>query len=342
MLTRRLTGTLGAAAALTLALGSPALAEPVDLDPWGTDVPVANVVWEIANWGGDYGYSTTEAAVFAEDVDPADPWAVDPVVGDGLDGMFTVVVDGVVYGSSACTTPAGEGEPECDYTVDISAAGDDTVVTAPTETMAGLEVAVQQRFYAVGDLSRTLVSFRNPTAAAVTATVEIVSDYGSDWDTTLEGDSSGDEDVSPADRWFVTGDDEGGDPVVTTAWAGPAATLAPTDAFLGAVRQEEGESLVSYELTVAPGATVHLAYFVGVRGWEPIEVAPDDGLEATVPVAAGYAAAADASVAAAAEFATFGGRLTAGLAAGTQVLNWGTVGGAAPATPVVVAPAFTG
>lgn len=338
MNTRRLLGAFGATAVLTVALSSGAAAEPVDLGDGSAAIPAANVVWEVGNWGGDYGYSTTEASTFAADVDPADPWLVEPVNEDALDGMFSVAVDGVFYGSAAC-----DGEGSCDYTVDVSPAGGDTVVTAPTEVMSALQVGVQQRFYAVGDIARTLVTLTNPTAAPVTVDVDVLSDYGSDWDTTVEADSTGDETVTTADRWFVTGGDS--DPVVTTVWAGPTAPLDPVDAMLGDVRYDYGdESIVSYELTVAPGATVHLAYFVGVRGWDspPMERAGD--LQATVPIAADYAAAVAASTSAAAEFATFGGRLTAGLPAGTSVLNWGTVAAApaAPATPVVTAPAFTG
>ena len=338
MTTRRLLVTLSATAVLTVALGSAAVADPVDLSDGSAAIPVANVVWEIGNWGGDYGYSTTEASTFAADVDPADPWLVDPVNDDAVDGVFTVAVDGAFYGSAAC-----DGEGACDYTVDVSPAGGDTVVTAPTEVMSTLQVGVQQRFYAVGDIARTLVTFTNPTAAPVTVDVDVLSDYGSDWDTTVEADSTGDENVTTADRWFVTGGDS--DPVVTTVWAGPAPTLTPVDAMLGDVRYDYGdESIVSYELTVAPGATVHLAYFVGVRGWNAAPMEPS-GLQGTVPIAADYAAAVMASTTATAEFATFGGRLTAGLPVGASVLNWGTVSAAPaadPATPVVTAPAFTG
>lgn len=336
MITRRLLGALSATAVLTVTVGSAAGAAPVDLSDTEADIPVANVVWEVDNWGGDYGYSITEASTFAADVDPTDPWLVPAVNGDALDGMFTVAVDGAFFGSAACVE-----EGDCSYTVDVSSAGADTVVTAPTEVMSGLDVGVQQRFYAVGDFARTLVTFRNPTAAAITVDVDVFSDYGSDDATTIEADSTGDDTVTAADRWFVTGGDS--DPVVTTVWAGPAASLTPVDAMLGDVRYTwNDESIVSYQLTVAPGATVYLAYFVGVRGWSEPQIVDASGLQGTVPIAADYAAAVAASTTATAEFATFGGRLTAGLPAGAQVLNWGIVAAAPPATPVITPPAFTG
>jgi hypothetical protein len=56
-------------------------------------------------------------------------------------------------------------------------------------------------------------------------------------------------------------------------------------------------------------------------------------------MAADPASAVTAAIAGTSEFATFSGRLTAGIPSGTRVLNWGTVGSA---TPVIGAPSFTG
>lgn len=327
---------VAAAATLTLAAATTASADPVDIGDASAEIILDNTIWETDAWS-DWGFTIGEASVFPDPVDPADPWAGPDYNGDAFDGALELLVDDVSYGEPDCTGT-------CTYTVDITDSGSDVVVTAPAESLSGLDVAVQQRYYAGGDLARVIAGFGNPTGAPITVEAAFFSDYGSDSDTVLEADSSGDAAVTVADNWFVTGDDGSYDPVVGTAFWGPAATLAPSTELIG----DDGEfytdeSLIVYDLTVPAGETVYLGAFVTIAGYEGAlddDVAAD-GLAAAV-VAGDYDAAVASSILAADEFDSFSGRLTAGIPVGTAVLNWGVAAAAPAATPVVVAPAFTG
>lgn len=337
---RRIIGAAAATAAVSLALATSAIAAPVDIGEDSYEAPVANSLWESASWT-DYGFVIGEATIFADTVDPSDPWAGDEVNGDAFDGIFGVWVGDEAYGEPTCDG----GDPEtCSYVVDATTSGGDVIVQGPAQTMSGLQVAVQHRYYANGDLARALVSYTNPGAAAVAVGTGVYTDYGSDGGTLLEGDFTGDAAVTAADRWIVTGDNGSYDPVVSTVWWGPQASLPPAEALLGDGTNDYsvGESWAGFNVTVQPGQTVYLAFFTGIYGWDDALLddvaAPDSGLAADATVADTYDNAVVAATAAAAEFNTFSGRLVAGIPAGAPVLNWG----AAPAVPVVVQPAFTG
>jgi len=349
---RRILGAAAATAAVSLALATSAIAAPVDIGEDNYEAPVANTIWESAAYDS-YGFTIEEASIFADTVDPTDPWAGVQVNGDAFDGFFEVWVGDEAYGQPTC------GVDTCSYVVDVTTAGGDVIVQAPPQTMSGLQVAVQHRYYANGDLGRALVSYTNPGATAVAVGTGVFSNYGSDDATTLEADFTGDAAVTAADRWIVTGDTGFYDPVLSTVWWGPQASLPPAEALLGDGTGDYylDESWAGFNVTVQPGQTVYLAFFTGIYGWLDAAVAsdvvaPDGGLAADAVVADSYDNAVVAATAAAAEFNTFSGRLVAGIPAGAPVLNWGTVGGAAPATPVVggaapatpvvVAPAFTG
>lgn len=340
-----------AAAGLLVAVAGTATAAPVDIGNDEYEIVKDNTIWETASWAGD-GFVIAEATIFADPVDPDDPWAEFDLNGDAFDGALAIFVQ---EDESATQLFYGEPQEDDSYVVDITANGD-TLVTAQAEEMLGLDVSAEQRFYAAGDMARVLATFTNPSDAPITVITGAFTNYGSDSDTVLEADSSGDGNVTADDNWIVTGDDGWYDPIVTKAWAAPGAALAPGFAALNEPYfQYAGFSAVASELTVEPGETVHLAYFVKIHGWLEDQVNPTSsatavgGAEDIAPAAAiedSYAAAALAAAADAAEFDTFDGRLVSGLAAGTTVLNWGTVAGATdpadPADPVVADPTFTG
>lgn len=347
----RTTTAAAAAAALLLAVAGTATAAPVDIGDDEYEIIKDNTIWETASWADD-GFVIAEATIFADPVDPDDPWAEFDVNGDAFDGALAVFVQ-----ADESSSPQFYGEPDGDdsYVVDITANGD-TLVRAPVESMLDLDVSAEQRFYADGDMARVLATYTNPTDAAITVITGAYTNYGSDSDTVLEADSSGDNDVTADDTWIVTGDQGLYDPIVTKAWAAPGANLAPGFAALNEPYFDyAGHSAVGFALTVEPGETAHLAYFVKIHGWQDDQVGPTstptavgEGAE-IAPAAAvedSYAAAALAAAADAAEFDAFDGRLVAGLDAGTVVLNWGIVAGAPdpadPADPVVADPTFTG
>lgn len=321
---------LTTSAVLVAAISGLAAADPVDLgdDP---QIVVGNTVWDL------YTDPVTVRTVSIYDgpVDLADPDLEDHLVNVGQNDMWW---------SAFLETP--DAEP--DYWGNLNnydmttAANGDVVLTGPVEQIMGLDVTGEFRFYAAGDLVRVMMNYTNPTAAPITVLSGTESYFvGGGAEASIEATSSGDTTVTADDRWLVATDGGNGAPVLTMVWEGPAAGL-PAQQVEGGV--EEGGELYTYQtVTVAPGATVHFAYFTQVTGYGFEPPTPDSlpGLLPTVIVADPDAAVASA-VATTTEFGTFAGRLTEGLATGTVVLNWGTVGGAAPATPVVVAPAFTG
>lgn len=331
-----------ATAAVSLAVATSAIAAPVDIGDDSYEAPVANTIWDSATYGGS-GFVIDEATIFAATVDPTDPWAGDMVNGHAFDGIYGVWVGDEAYGLPTCGVD-GEGET-CSYVVDVTTSGGDTIVQAPPQTMSGLQVAVQHRYYANGDLGRALVSYTNPGATAVAVGTGVRSDYGSDQWTTLEADFTGDGAVTPADRGIVTGDGARSDPVVSTVWWGPQASVPPATELLGDGTGDyrTDESWAGFNITVQPGQTVYLAFFAGIYGWPHATavgdvVAPDGGLAADALITDSYTNAVVAATAAATEFSTLSGRLVAGIPAGAPVLHWG----AAAAVPVVAQPAFTG
>lgn len=368
---RRISTATAITGALTLAIASVAAATPVDLLEEDYSAVTDTTRWYVE---ADRAFTIIEARI-SDGVPGAD--GVQLVNNDAFDGVWAIVfgprdtdADGDFDMSD---TPdyygAISGLPQ--YIVDVTTTAEgDVVVQGPVESHFGLDVTVQHRYYAAGDLARVLVTYTNPTAAPITITTGTDSNYGSDSSTLVDADSSGNGVVDLPDRWIVTSEDVvlTNDPVITTAWAGPGAGVTPSD--IGWVLP--GYLTTDVELTVAPGTSVSLAYFSLLNGWTspaspPIQPPLQDevpaevveGAEVTaevvevveaaeVEVAAAAAIAADqasavtAAIAGVGEFGSFSGRLTAGIPSGTRVLNWGTVGGAAPATPVVGAPRFTG
>lgn len=331
---------LAVVAALALAVvaaGSTATADPLDIgpEPW---ITTGTTAWQPASWG-DVGFTIGEAEVYGTPADGA------PVNDDAFDGQFSITVDGAAYGLPRC-----EGGGPCSYVVERTVDGGDVLLVAPVEVMSGLEVKVEHRYFAEGALARVLVSYRNPTAAPITVDTAASSDYGSDGVTVVEGRAS----VDALDRWVVTGDDENGqDPLVTSHFFGTGAALMPI------TNVSAGESEATFTLTVAPGATARLAFFVSLTGHVtdgPPDGPPDGPIDGPVDVVAAgeptaaaavldtYDEAAAAAIAAAGTFSGVSGRAVAGIPAGTVLLNWGTVAGgvAPPATPATGGPAYTG
>ncbi len=105
------------------------------------------------------------------------------------------------------------------------------------------------------DFARTVDTFTNSTASAITTTVTIVGNLGSDGATWVFTTSDGDTIVEPTDLWFGT-DGGPGTPAVIHIIQGPAASLRPTAAHV------TGDNVSwTYQTTVAAGETVRLGYF---------------------------------------------------------------------------------
>lgn len=336
---------LAAATTVTAALAVPAVADDHDL--------IASelvVVTDMTTWCPWFGAYATEAFSISEaqvhHVVPAE-WGCSELTNhndDAFDGAWVV---GLAPDAATGSTYFGHNDPvKPSYVVDYSvAANGDHVVTAPSEEILGLQVSVEHRYYAAGDLARVLVTVTNPSEASVTVVARTESGFGSNGSTTLVADSTDDGSVTLADDWMVASDNGTWDPVITSAWSHPASGVRHN---LIERSGEHGSTDVletAAEITVPAGATVRLAYFSALYGYdEAVEKAElGEGLAATI-IADDYATAAATATTAAAEFDTFAGRLVAGLAPGTVVLNWGTVPAApaGPATPVTGDPTFTG
>lgn len=362
----RLLAASATAGALTLALTSIASATPIDLADTSYGIDIGPTQWTLSVYGA---LELDEANIYDGAAGAPDT----PIVNsDAFDGAWAMWIDGggtdgkTYYGASGDIMggavvddlTAQAPPPAQQFIVDVTTTTEgDVVVQGPVEQHSGLDVTVQYRFYADGDLVRVLATYTNPTGAPITVTTGTESNFGSDSGTHLDAESSGDGAVDTSDRWMVTHqDDNANDPVITSVWAGPGTGVTPSQVELA------GDDLdTAASITVAPGASVTLAYFSLLNAWTsgaaPSEPPVDDlsapeAVAAAFTVAPGVAAAVSAAVANAnastSEFSSFSGRLAAGIPAGTRVLNWGTVGGATPstpatpATPVVGAPRFTG
>lgn len=330
---------LGAAAVLlSVGVAGPAGADPIDL----ADSPgfvVGNTVWDLYN---EAPVTVRNVWVYEEGTDPTAADAEDHLLNYGHNDMWWSAFIGdsdTTYYSPGLVWDEAEQ------------ANGDIVVTGPVEQISGLDVTGEFRFYAAGDLVRMLATYTNGTDEPITVRTGTDSSFAQGPGATVATTSSGDTLLTVTDRWLVGHDGGVGAPILTMVWQGPTAPLSPDEVTggidEGSLRLETGQ-----DVTVEPGETVRFAYFTAVTGYAvglepPVDPSPapvepgQGGLEETV-VAADVPAAVAVATSATAEFASFSGRLVAGLPIGTEVLNWGTVAAAAPAVPVITPPAFTG
>lgn len=297
---------LTTSAVLVAAISGLAAADPIDLGD-NPQIVVGNTVWDLFTGP----VTVRNVSIYDGPVDLADPDLADHLVNVGHNDLWW----------SAFLDAPDDASPYYwgnlnNYDMTTAANGD-VVLTGPVEQIMGLDVTGEFRFYAAGDLVRVMMNYTNPTTAPITVLSGTESDVVRNAEASIEATSSGDTTVTVDDRWLVATDGGNGAPVLTMVWEGPAASL-PAEQVDGGV----GDLYTYQTVTVAPGATVHFAYFTQVTGYgsEPPMVADPD-------------AAVASAVATTTEFGTFAGRLVAGLAPGTVVLNWGTVAAATPAAP---------
>ena len=135
--------------------------------------------------------------------------------------------------------------------------GGQSLVTG-SGTAAGLTVTRKVTVPTAGgvDFARTVDTFTNATGSAITTTVQILGNLGSNAATTVFATSNGDTTVQPGDAWIGTDDADG---------AGTPAVIHYIHGFSGL--QPDSVSVVgdniqwTYNLTVPAGQTVRLAYF---------------------------------------------------------------------------------
>jgi hypothetical protein len=138
-------------------------------------------------------------------------------------------------------------------------------MTAGPVAMSGLNVTMQ--YYAASGSAtlRTLISFQNPSGAAINATAAWVNNHGSDGSTIVQGTSTSDTTFATDDRWIVTSDSatDPSDPVNTYVLFGPGSpaetpATASLDVFSCAGTQGV---LGTFDVTIPAGSTRHLMFF---------------------------------------------------------------------------------
>ncbi len=222
---------------------------------------------------------------------------------DAFDGYGGLFLDGEAYN-------------DADGIVDLTG----TTVTTDSTTMSnGLNVYAQVHAFPNRRTLRFIYAISNPTAFPITTRAAFGGDLGSDNWTYVAATSDGDQLVEPQDNWLITHDAGvfGGtatsDPILLHAVSGPGAPVSGTPLQIPG----SGNDRISfaYDLTLQPGETQYLTYFV----------------EMHVTMAEAQAAAADYANSTTAGAAGLFTQLPAGM---TTSANWGAVTQAAHPVPV--------
>ena len=256
-----------------------------------------------------------------------------------LDGIYTDIWDGALDMNVASIAAGIDGDYNCtgsDSDIDIVVDDDDLVITCLENwgelTTPDLEVNGEIRIYGPdGDLVRYTLEIHNASSSDITDfVVSTNTNWGSDGDiwayqnydasvlAVPAPDASGNADKleSVASNWLVNYSDE--DAPGSVAWGNDEGSV---DVVLVATDDDDVDTQTD-TFTVGAGETVYLVYFLG---WDPanlIELAYEGDGDGEY-VTAGDEDLASAAVAeAAVEFNSFSGRLTRGLPAGANVLNW--------------------
>ena len=181
---------------------------------------------------------------------------------NAFDGYGRLIVGGTPFVSTASYSTTDNGQ---------------SIVTA-SSTTAGLTVSRKVTVPSAGnqDFARTIDSFTNNTDTAITTTVTIVGNLGSDDDTRVFATSDGDTIVEATDQWIGTDDADGsGTPAIIHYIHGPLG-LQPTSVSV------IGDNITwTYEITVAAGETIQLASFTIVGTTQAEAVAAANALVAT-------------------------------------------------------------
>jgi hypothetical protein len=163
---------------------------------------------------------------------------------DAFDGDGRLLVGGTAFRSNRQSYSLSDGGR--------------SVVTANGEA-AGLTVSRKITVPNAGnqDFARTVDTFTNDTSSPITTTVTVVGNLGSNTSTTVFATSNGDTLVTSSDRWIGTDDADGtGTPAIIHYIHGPSG-LQPNAVQL------IGDNITwTYQITVAPGQTVRLAYYI--------------------------------------------------------------------------------
>lgn len=152
------------------------------------------------------------------------------------------------------------------WDLDIDDEGLTRAVTAgPVLAAHGLQATVEYRAMPSQQVLRSLVRLTNDTDEPVSTTFTLATNAGSDDATLLLGSSSGDAELTDADRWLVTGDNAllPSDPVVTHVLAGPGEIVSAPRDLVSRVFDCAGTEGVAatFDVSIEPGAAQTLVFF---------------------------------------------------------------------------------
>lgn len=300
--------------------------------------PAVAATWD----GNDFGFGLGVRWELGSDFEMDDVYLGSTVLGFSQpygSGVYTDIWDGALDMNVASIAAGIDSDYDCTGTasdIDISTVDGDVVISCQADwdepTNADVNIRGEMRIYGPdGDLVRHTLAIENTSTSDITDfVVSTNTNWGSDGDiwayqnydasvlAVPAPDASGNADKleSVASNWLVNYSDE--DAPGSVAWGNDEGSV---DVVLVATDDDDVDTQTD-TFTVGAGETVYLVYFLG---WDPanlIELAymgDGDGEYVT----AGDEDLASAAVAeAAVEFNSFSGRLTRGLPAGANVLNW--------------------
>jgi hypothetical protein len=176
-------------------------------------------------------------------------------------------------------------------------------LTAGPSPLNGLNVTVQYAALAGSPTLRMLARLQNTNPLALTATVSLVSNLGSDATTVVTATSSGDPVFTPDDRWVITADSvtAPGDPVVTHVLAGPGApSVRPTavsQTVFGCLAPPFTQGVrANYTVTVPAGATRYLLFYAQLGATPSGAAAAAATFNTTPPLGSDLVSELDAAV----------------------------------------------
>lgn len=261
---------------------------------------------EMTTTNGDFYSQTTDAYGIADAALVTTGGETE--YGDAFDNALILSGDGNLF-----QLPGG--------VVDVS--GNTVLTPAPgQEIVPGVFAQIEYHFYASRPAVRGLFKLENTNSAPVTLNAVVLSDYGSDDNTTVRSTSSGDTTIDNNDYWYITDEgDTGDDPRITTTRYGSGAAVVPLNALTPSDSPpSRAVSGLRYPLTIPAGDTQRIMVF----------------MELGVPALAD----APAQAAAAEDFESMEALDAAGLisdldaATRGTIVNYASTGGASDATPV--------
>ena len=166
---------------------------------------------------------------------------------DAFDNALLLAVDGNLF-----VNP--------DATVDLT--GDDLTSDVVNNIVAGVDAQIQYHFYPGRPVVRALYTLTNTTGAPIVVDPVVLSDYGSDDDTTTRSTSDADTTIENTDFWYIT-DENDDDPRITTTRYGTGAAVVPFNALTPSDSAPEiAVTGLRFPTSIPAGETIRIMVFI--------------------------------------------------------------------------------